>query len=225
MTRMFNIVEETWNPVTGCPHNCIYCWARKLAETKLKNANRYKDGFKSRLNLEEFNRKFRGKLVFVSDMGDLFAETVPDEWILKVLNYIRKFPSTSFLFLTKNPARYHRFEFPRNAILGATIETDDDTLYRGISNAPPPSSRIKAMEDLDWMLKFVSIEPILDFTDNFPSRILGINPSMVYVGYDNYGNRLPEPRFSRTKWLMEGLRKNGIEVREKTIRPAWYELP
>jgi len=22
---------ERWNPITGCCHECIYCWARRLA--------------------------------------------------------------------------------------------------------------------------------------------------------------------------------------------------
>lgn len=24
--------DSTWNPVTGCLHNCEYCYARKIAE-------------------------------------------------------------------------------------------------------------------------------------------------------------------------------------------------
>jgi len=30
-TRMFDLVTETWNPITGCNHECVYCWARRLA--------------------------------------------------------------------------------------------------------------------------------------------------------------------------------------------------
>jgi DNA repair photolyase len=30
MTRMFDFVTETWNPITGCSHECVYCWARRL---------------------------------------------------------------------------------------------------------------------------------------------------------------------------------------------------
>lgn len=24
--------DSTWNPVTGCRHDCAYCYARKIAE-------------------------------------------------------------------------------------------------------------------------------------------------------------------------------------------------
>ena len=64
-------------------------------------------------------------------MGDLFCSKVPDEWIVKVIKYVEKFPETYFLFLTKNPQRYSDFLdiIPENAILGATIETTDNELY------------------------------------------------------------------------------------------------
>jgi len=225
--KMFNIVGETWNPVTGCIHNCNYCWARKLALSKLRNSRRYRNGFIPRLNPEEFRKSFKGGIVFVSDMGDLFNVHVKDEWIMRVIRHIRKFPDTFFLFLTKNPARYQEFigHFPRNVILGTTIETDDDDLYlkHRISSAPIPSRRYKAMKELNWPCKFVSIEPILDFNlDNFVKWIRDIAPFMVYVGYDNYNNKLPEPSLKKTMALIEKLSRFTLVVR-KTIRPAWFE--
>jgi len=223
-SRMFSFVTETWNPVTGCPHNCIYCWARRLAETRLRHLERYKDGFKSRLNEDEFRRKFGNGYVFVSDMGDMFADTVPDGWIIRVIDYIKRFSDPTFLFLTKNPRRYRNFlhMLPDNVMLGATIETDDDRVYRGISRAPPPSERIREMTELNWHLLFVSIEPIMRFTPSFPEKIEGIKPSMVYVGYDNYNNKLPEPSLEETRWLISRISRR-IPVNIKTIRPAWWE--
>ncbi len=222
-TKMFSIVTETWNPVTGCLHYCRYCWARRLAETRLKNSKRYSNGFTPRLNKEEFSKRFKGGVVFVSDMGDLFGEFIPDEWIEMVLKHVRKFPNTFFLFLTKNPSRYHNFDFPENVILGATIETDRDSIYEGISKAPKPSERIKAMIELDWDAKFLSIEPILDFSPKFWKKVEKINPFMIYIGYDNYSYKLPEPSLDKTLFLIKKLRDNGFLVLEKTIRRAWYE--
>ena len=156
-------------------------------------------------------------------MGDLFGEFIPDEWIEAVLRHIKKFSNTFFLFLTKNPLRYQDFDFPENAILGATIETDKDEIYREISNAPKPSKRIRAMIELDWDAKFLSIEPILDFSPKFWKRIEKINPFMIYVGYDNYSYKLPEPTLDETLSLIKKLKDNGFLVLEKTIRRAWYE--
>lgn len=229
--KMFSIVTETWNPITGCYHDCIYCWARQLALNKLRNASRYRKGFVYRLNREEFSKRFNGGVIFVSDMGDMFGSWVKSEHITKVLHHISKFPNTYFLFLTKNPARYHEFldVIPKNAILGTTLETNrDDIILEGangrpISKAPPPSERYKAMKSLDWPLKFVSIEPILDFDINvMVSWIKHISPFMMYVGYDNYGHKLPEPPLRKTTELIAKLEEITLVLR-KTIRPAWYE--
>lgn len=231
-SRMFNIVSKTWNPVTGCRYNCIYCWARQLALTKLRNSPRYRHGFKPRLNPEEFRRRFKpGEVVFVSDMGDLWGEWIPSEWIRRVLDHISKFPNTWFLFLTKNPDRYHEFidEMPENSILGATIETNRDEYFqegynpRIAHNVPLPSRRYKAMKTLRWPLKFVSIEPIMDFDlDTFTNWIREIAPFMVYIGYDNYNWRLPEPPLSKTHKLIKNIGDFTL-VLKKSIRPAWNE--
>ncbi|MEM1690656.1 MAG: DUF5131 family protein [Thermofilaceae archaeon] len=228
-TRMFSIVSETWNPVTGCTYYCTYCWARRLAETKLKNTKRYRDGFKPSLNEEEFRRRFNGGVVFVSDMGDLFCDAVPDEWIFRVFEHVKRFPTTYFLFLTKNPARYLDFidMLPPNAILGATIETDRDELIMGhgspLSRAPLPSRRYDAMAKLSWPMKLVSVEPILDFDlQRFTEWIQRTKAFVVYIGYDNYNHRLPEPSLQKTLQLVERLSLYTFTA-VKTLRPAWYE--
>jgi len=226
--KMFNLVTGTWNPVTGCRYKCKYCWARALATTKLKNSHRYIHGFEPTLNEGEFHSKFKkGDFIFVSDMGDLFGDFMPSEWIRKVLDYVRRFPDASFLFLTKNPFRYNEFlfEMPDNAILGATIETNNDQILQthNMSGAPPPSRRYIAMRDLEWDKKFVSIEPILDFDlETFSAWIEDVFPFLVYVGYDNYSNRLAEPIMSKTLSMIESISENTLVIK-KTIRPAWFE--
>jgi len=226
--RMFRFVTRTWNPISGCLHGCRYCWARKLAEGKLKGSARYGDGFVPRFNEGELRTGFRpGEVVFVSDMGDMFGSWVPKSWIGAVLNHIRKFPRAYFLFLTKNPGRYCEFldEIPGNVILGATIETNRDDLYLKyqISKAPLPSARYKAIVDLDWDRKFVSIEPILDFDlEVLASWIEEVRPLVVAIGYDNYGNRLPEPPLDKTHRLISKLREFTFVI-TKTLRRAWDE--
>jgi len=79
------------------------------------------------------------------------------------------------------------------------------------------------MKDLDWDKKFISIEPILDFDlDIFVDWIKDIKPFMVYVGYDNYNNKLPEPPLRKTEELIKTL-SNFTAIVKKTIRPAWFE--
>jgi len=235
-SRMFSLVTTTWNPITGCRHKCVYCWARRLAEGRLRRrTEKYRRGFEPAIHEKEFKATFKpNELVFVSDMGDLFGAWVPEEWILRVLEHVRKFPKTKFLFLTKNPRRYLEFvdvlREMDNIILGATIETDRtiDYLAWKITEAPAPDARLSGM----WSLRLhgfdnlmLSIEPILDFNpESFTEMIAKIEPAFVYVGYDNYGYKLPEPSLEKTLELIDELRDHGIRVYTKTLRRAWYEV-
>jgi len=102
--------------------------------------------------------------------------------------------------------------------LGATIETNRSYNF---SKAPPVTERAKAMVDLKYDRKFLSIEPILDFDlEIFAKRIEEIAPIRVAVGYDNWHNRLPEPSLTKTLQFIERLNE-FTEVRERKLREAW----
>jgi len=134
-SRMFSFITKTWNPVVGCQHFCSYCWARKLAKGKLRNTKRYADGFKPKLIEKEIYRRFNPRdFVFVCDMGDLFGDWVPDNWILKVFEAIEYNAKSQFLLLTKNPKRYLEFEqdIPFNCILGNRKMESNARLRLGI---------------------------------------------------------------------------------------------
>lgn len=220
---MFPEVTKTWNPYVGCLHKCIYCWARSLAEGKLKHLARYRDGFAPKLIEHELKRIFRAGFIFTSDMGDLWGSWVPHQSIEKVLVPIRCSPGAAFLCLTKNPERYHEFLhlIPSNVILGATIETNIQ--FSEISQAPSVVDRATYMAGIQEATKFISIEPIMAFQlDSFVSMIRTIAPDFVYVGYDNHGHHLPEPSRSETEELIDALEEFTI-VRPKTLRKAWWE--
>lgn len=235
-SRMFPFVSCTWNPYVGCLHNCCYCWARKLAETKLRKTERYRTGFTPKLIEKELERRFREGYVFVSDMGDLFGSWVKKHWIWNIFKTIRQSPDAKFLLLTKNPARYLEFEgiIPENCVCGATIETNWDTSR--ISKAPLPADRWESFYSLNHPHKILVVEPILDFDlDTFSSWILSLRGyltwdkgyrkelDMVVIGYDNHRHKLPEPTIAKTKILIRSLEKRGVKVVTKTLRRAWNE--
>ncbi len=218
MNKMFHEVTRTWNPYVGCRHYCTYCYARELALGRLKTVPRYSDGFEPHLVESELHRRFKSGLIFVSSMGDLWGWGSRGE-IEKVLEVVRNSPTASFLFLTKNPARYHEFLgiMPPNVVLGATIESNQEHL---VSFAPLVRQRYEAMRDrdLDGFLRFVSIEPIMkcDLAD-FIYWVADIRPHFVYVGYDNHGHNLKEPTPIEAIKLIAALRV-FTEVRTKTLR-------
>ncbi len=202
-------------------HNC---WARKYAE---RLASMGVEPYRTHIFEPAFadwrlRQRFRdGGTVFVSDMGDMWGDWVPGGWINRVLEVVRSRPRTRFFFLTKNPKRYLEYEdrLSENVVLGATIETNRDY---GLTRAPTPRERYEAMARLSWPHKVVVVEPILDFDGELLDWICEISPMMVYVGYDNHGNNLPEPKMAKTQILLEAL-KDLTDLRVKTIRKAWHE--
>lgn len=234
MSRMFKSVTKTWNVSKGCLHGCIYCYARELATTRLKNSPRYKDGFKPNFFPNELRRRFKpGDFVFVSSMGDLFGQWVPHEWAESVLRTIAKWPETTFLLQTKNPGRFFVFRdmLPDNVYLGTTIETTSylygipfevaSTLPKHsqtITKAPPLLVRYSAMTHprLDAYRKFVSIEPIMDFDlEEMVRWIRGIKPEIVEVGADNHKHNLREPPWGKVEALLAAARETCPQVKEK----------
>jgi DNA repair photolyase len=211
---------KTWNPVIGCLHECSYCWAKKYAEERLSNIEKYKDGFVPKIAKNELSKGFRNQFVFVSDMGDLFGDWVPEEWILSVIKATRNSPSSDFLFLTKNPGRFKQFvhHCRNNIILGATIETNRSNDF---SKAPTVAERAREMINLQYNRKYISIEPIMDFDlEIFTDWIENIAPIHVAVGYDNYNSNLPEPSLRKTLQLIENL-QDFTKVRKLKLREPW----
>lgn len=118
--------DATWNPITGCAvvsPGCTNCYAMKLAGTRLKHhpsrAGLTRDtkagpvwNGEVRLNedwlLQPLQWK-RPRHIFVCAHGDLFAEQVPDAWIMRVLFVMGQAPQHIFQVLTKRPERMRAF--------------------------------------------------------------------------------------------------------------------
>jgi len=126
----------TWNPITGCLHDCDYCYAADFA-TRWTNA--YPNGFKPTIIPERLyapaNTKQKDlskrknsvdrtgwKNVFVCSMADLFGRWVPEEWIRAVLEAIEDNPQWNYLILTKFPIRMSQFKYPDNVWLGTSAD-------------------------------------------------------------------------------------------------------
>lgn len=218
MTKMFPFITDTWNPLAGeCPHNCSYCWAKKLIKDRptLKVKYQRSDGYS--FDPKQIHKKFKaGSFVFVCDMLDLFAANVPMVAVQTIMKLIAAQPEVNFLVLTKNPRYAWIVEIPKNVIVGATIESDMDY---PVSKAPKQADRLKAMQDITDNRKMLSIEPIMDFNlYTFSEEIIKTKPEFVAVGYDNYKNGLREPRLAETEALIKKLEAAGIKVYRKTIR-------
>ncbi|GAJ00840.1 unnamed protein product, partial [marine sediment metagenome] len=151
--RMFDFITHTPNPIGGCPtgdrydddghkhcsHSCIYGWCKVL-----KDRFRYpKYEGPWRLYPSEMKNYGPDDFPFPFDMIDIGDPTIPEEIILKILEWIAKQPCL-MLLLTKNPSFYRKYasHIPPNAVLGATVECDEPAVLSKVSGAPSPYERL-----------------------------------------------------------------------------------
>jgi hypothetical protein len=246
MTKMYPERPKNGNiPVMRfCRYFCNYCAFQKF--TKISPCQQCRVGANhSHMGvLQRTPPKTKpGEFNTIGLSGDVsFME---GEDFNKVLDYCRKWSDRTFLIQSKNPKYFvqfaHRISVLDNVIIGTTLETNKEVMadpdptnpakyvwYNEISEAPVPEMRYEAMLKLDCR-KAVIIEPVLDHDLNIMvDWICGIAPEFLYIGYanDNHdGNKLklPEPALAKTMALITTLKKVEIEVREKTIRKAWWE--
>jgi protein gp37 len=159
----------TWNPVTGCLHNCKYCYARELAHRE-SYQKIYPVQFTPLFHHERLDAPANTKVpegadldprlrhVFVSSMGDMFGKWVPQEWIERVFASCIANPQWDYLFLTKFPQRYVGFKLPPSAWIGTTV----DDQYR-VPIAEEAFRKISGVR-----VKWLSLEPLLaplEFSD------------------------------------------------------------
>jgi protein gp37 len=153
--------EQTWNPVTGCTKlspGCKHCYAETMARRlKAMGAPGYERGFKIALHPDrlEWPLERRTPTVwFVNSMSDLFHEEVPDAFVDRVLDTIRRSPQHTYQILTKRAERLPEFfaerEVPSNVWLGVSVE---DRKY-GVP-------RIDHLRKVKARVRFLSVEPLL----------------------------------------------------------------
>lgn len=212
--NMYPWVDFTHTHLRGrCPHECDYCYVQAMA-------NRFpamKKLYSGPIRLDEYELGIHygaGRTIFIEHMNDLFAEDVTQDMIMKILAHCRRWPTNTYVFQTKNPERMREFVqfMPKHRILGTTIETN---LPIPGSKAPSTWKRLRSMTSMPRP-KFVTIEPIMDFTPQVLSEwIIDIHPSFVNIGADSKGGGLKEPDAESILYLIERIRKAGIEIRQK----------
>ncbi len=98
------------------------------------------------------------RLVYVSFMGDLFHDEVPDEFIERVFDAMERSPRHRFHLLTKRPERLaglsRRLPWPANVWSGATVE---DAAHLG---------RADQLRQTGAAVKYLVLEPLLGHVDD-----------------------------------------------------------
>jgi|GEM_PF-915080 len=222
--------QWSWNPITGCKHDCPYCYARDIANrfyAQKFEPSIYPDRFNGPKNTkvpEKAQSDVAFKNIFTGSMSDVFGRWVPEEWISRILTVVNECPQWNFLFLTKFPQRVHEFmnKIPKNAWMGTTVDCQDR-----VANAE------KAFEKMKGGTKWLSVEPMLT-----PLRFDRLDLfDWVVIGGSSQSTKTPAwiPPFDWIADLHRQARDNGCKVYHKDnlglgddIRLKefpWHEVP
>ena len=166
--------DYTWTVSRGCSpisEGCKNCYAARLA-TRFSGPGGLYDGliYKGRWNgvvrpcpenLDQPARKTKPAKIFVNSMSDLFHESMPHDFLIKVFDEIRKAQHHTFQVLTKRPNRMAKFlqcwgPGIRNLWVGVTAENQNQADERVIYLNQTPGHR-----------RFLSIEPLLGYISLF----------------------------------------------------------
>jgi len=220
---MYKFSIKQWNPFQGCKYDCVYCDKSFKAQAKRQKQNCIKcynyephyhpERLEDRLPISHYM-----EFIFTCASGDIsFCST---EFLNKIVTKMFSRPCTQFLIQSKNPITFNRVKFPKNVIIGTTIETDDDELYskHNISKAPLPSQRYKDFLSVEHPSKMITIEPIMPFNRELIKWVENINPIMVWIGYESKGNTFPGPSYKQFKELCSQISELHIPVILKTIK-------
>ncbi len=200
--------ESTWNPVVGCSHvssGCQHCYAERMA---YRLACMGQEKYQRVIHTPEADFRDVGtwvgyaycdekaleiplhwkkpRQIFVCSMGDLFHESVPFEFIDKVMAVIALCPQHTFQVLTKRPERmaeYINWQSAEPDIIGRYNRGQkiDSSGCRGqhicgftnrkwpLKNLwlgatvehPDYKNRIDILRQIPAVVRFLSIEPCL----------------------------------------------------------------
>lgn len=137
------------NPVKGlCPVACSYCYARRMYKRfHWDEAIRRAPGWAIPLEKAKPGR------VFVGSTMELFGPWVEPGYLKGIIDEVSDFPQHTFIFLTKRPWELPKFNpWPDNCWVGMSA-----TNMSQIGDIP-------IMGDVQAKVRFVSFEPLLDYT-------------------------------------------------------------
>ena len=248
--------DATWNPVVGCAvvsPGCTNCYAMRDAARVIRCANgaNRASHYEGLVEPSKAGPVWTGKVarapdhiltkplswrkprrVFVNSMGDLFHESVPDEWIDRVFAIMVLAPQHTFQVLTKRARRMQNYcrnvETPRRIAEVAFIlmmKFDLDILFGawplpnvwlGVTaeDQTRANERIPDLLATPAALRFVSVEPMLG-----PVDLRNVSPADKYEidalnGYD-FDQGLVGPRLD---WVICG-GESGPDARP--MHPDW----
>jgi len=243
----------TWNPVTGCTPcgpGCADCWAKRMAETRLRGRCGYAadDPFKVTFHpdrLEEPLKLRKSARIGVCYMGDLFHEDMKPEWLAQIMDVMsswkhndepdRMFTHT-YLVLTKRPQnvmpklleaeQWADRYFPGDTAWNVWRDVKDNPIPNNIHLGVTVCNQAEADEKIPQLLRipaavrWISYEPAL----------APIEITRHLIGYEENGVALGRPAGTcigytpPLDWIVAGCEKLQGGRPGRPTDPEWFRL-
>ena len=218
---MYKFIGYTWNPIKGkCLHDCSYCYMKTMPQ--YQHLILAENEFKTDLG--------NGNRIFIGSTTDAFAENVPSEWIVRILDYCYQNHNAekpnAYLLQSKNPKRFLEFinhPVMKRVVFCTTIETN--RFYPEImNNAPKIEERVEAMEEIARLGRstMVTAEPLMQFDrEEMVAFIKRCSPKLVNIGRNSCRRIvLPEPAQEEVRQLVTEL-ESFTKVNVKENASEW----
>jgi DNA repair photolyase len=172
----------TFNPYTGCDHECIYCYASSYIP-KFFNCKIKKDLVPG---LKREAAKLKGEILSISNSSDPYPNLEARTGLTRKCLEILSRHNCKIQIITKSNLVTRDIDLLRKipSMVSLTITTEEDNTAKLIEpHAPPPSHRLKAVETLiaKEIPTSVRVDPIIPFlNDNVENLVktlasIGVN--------------------------------------------------
>lgn len=240
--------EATWSPVTGCTRvspGCERCYIERTPPFRMAHRRFDRDGIGGTtgvlLHPERLGRPLRWRKprrVFVCSMADLFHKDVPDDYIVRVWNTIRRAPQHTFQVLTKRHDRMRSllnsedFQEEVHRAVGVGRNRPELAHYRkwplpnihlgvSVENQWAAKTRIPALLSTPAAVRWISAEPLLESVSLTHMDVEDRAPGMYWINAltgRNTDMGRPCPDVASLDWVVAG-GESGPDARP--MHPDW----
>jgi DNA repair photolyase len=206
----------TFNPYSGCDHNCLYCYASSYVPNF--SVCRPKKDHLATLKREAV--RLKGEIVSISNSSDPYPRIEAQQgWTRKCLEVLAA-SDCRIQIITKSNIVVRDDDLLAKvpSTVALTITTDDENLAKVLEpNAPSPSHRLRAAQDLIGKGIPVSarVDPVIPFVNDDPSKLIN---QLATVGVKHVTTSTYKPKPDNWSRLSRELPK----VAQK-LKPLYFQ--